>query len=222
MTKSIAYILYRLWELVRSGGVQHLNVSLLIETLERFLEMLRSPSADIDVRSEEAMISFTGVSLALADHFTFRDINKAIQWVESRANFMLVGDEPWNNLEAKVVQAFSLTLRAFGQILRLSTCLEKGADEACQCASEALDILAPMLMQLVKLTGVRGYCYLNATSVLKRMAPLSRDFRSNCDKYDEDDDAALEQYEPSLGNNSTGFGALTVLTNQLARRDWWF
>ncbi|KAH6952237.1 hypothetical protein DER45DRAFT_599027 [Fusarium avenaceum] len=222
VTKSIGYVLYRLWELGRSGKVQHLNASLLIETSERFMEILQSPSADIDVRSEEAMISFTGVSLALADHFTLRDINKAIQWAESCANFMLAGDEPWNNLEAKVVKAFSLTLRAFGQIPRPSTRLEKGADEACQCASEALDILAPMLMQLVKLTGVRDYCYLNATSILKHMAPLSTDFRSNCDKYDEDYDAALKQYEPSVGNDSTGFGAPMALTKQLARRDWWF
>ncbi|KAH7240341.1 uncharacterized protein BKA55DRAFT_577349 [Fusarium redolens] len=222
VTKSIGYVLYRLWELARSGEVQHLNVSTLTENSERFLEMLQSPSAGIDLQSDDAIISFTGVSLALTDHFTFSNLTKAIQCAESCHKVMLAGPKPWKDREANVLQALSLTLKASGYLPQPNTLTNERAEKACQYASEALGVLSALETHPVKLGDVRDHSYLTATIILKHMAPLSTSFCNGCDKYDENYDAALKKYEPSLGKDSTGFGAPIALAKQLARRDWWF
>ncbi|KAF9772756.1 hypothetical protein IL306_009513 [Fusarium sp. DS 682] len=222
VTKSIGYVLFRLWELARSGEVQHLNVSVLTESSERFLELLQSPSAGIDVHSDDAIISFTGVSLALADHFTFRNLAKAIGWAESCNKVMLAGPEPWKDREANVLQALSLTLKAYGQLPQPNTRDDERAEKACQYASQALETLSAMGTQAVELGDVRDHSFLIATTILRHMAPLSTSFCNACDKYDENYEEVLEKYKLSLGKDSAGFGAPMALAKQLARRDWWF
>lgn len=222
VAKSIGYILYRLWELARSGEVEHLNVSILIKDSENFLEMLQSPPAGFDQRSDDAIISFASVGLALTDHFIVQDLSKAIQLAESCTKFMLASPEPWRDREANVFRAFSLSLKASGQLRQSKTLTHEHAEKACQYAFEALAVLEAMESQPAKFDGVRMHSYLEATSILKHMACFSTSFCNRVDEFGGKYDAALKKVEPSIGKDSTGFGAPMALKRQLARRDWWF
>lgn len=222
VVKSIGYILYRLWELVRSSGVPHLNVDILIDTSDGFLQkLLDSPPAGLNQYGTEMCISFLTVGTCLVDHLMVRDIGKAIQYAESCVTFLEPAPDPWGTNEVLVFKAQVMMLKASALSGQAEGTNE--AEAACQFAAKAVEILAELGSKQVKFADVKKATNMLAYSTLRNLSAFSSTFREKKGIYDQEYDQLWGGFT-SRGweaRDSKEYGPVLAAQEQLTRRNWW-